>query len=159
MASASQRSLPKKPAPKRRKSRAGSDDDEEEEVEEEKDLSAYNHPNPAEVRTSLSPHVLRLWRLSCALRLCSCLDLLPPNSHRATQIKQLQRLKKQLFRKLHQLQMPDNPLDKIIHELGGPDHVAELTGRKGRLVRNVHGKTVYAKRNDGEFDADTGRQV
>jgi hypothetical protein len=55
--------------------------------------------------------------------------------------------------------MPDNPLDKIINELGGPDHVAELTGRKGRLVRNEHGKTVYAKRNDGEFDADTGRQV
>lgn len=41
-----------------------------------------------------------------------------PVLHCATQIKMLQRLKKQLFRKLHQLQMPANPLDKIIHELG-----------------------------------------
>lgn len=71
----------------------------------------------------------------------------------------LQRLKKQLLRKLHRLQIPDNPLDKLIHELGGTEHVAELTGRKGRLVRDETGKTVYSKRNVGEFDANTGRQV
>ena len=53
---------------------------------------------------------------------------------------------------------PNNPLDMLISELGGPTGVAELTGRKGRLVRDASGRTVYAKRNDGEVDAK-GRKV
>jgi hypothetical protein len=84
MAPASQRSLPKKPSPKRRKSRANSDDEEEEEAEEERDLSCYQHTNVAEVTASLAPHVLPLWRLPCSRRLCSYLDLLPfplPSCH------------------------------------------------------------------------------
>ena len=73
---------------------------------------------------------------------------------RPDQIKQLQRLKRALLKKLNKLPMPDNPLDELINELGGSDAVAEMTGRKGRLERDDDGKTVYSKRNKGMRDDD-----
>ena len=74
------------------------------------------------------------------------------------EIKQLRRVQRGLYSRLHKLRMPNNPLDDLIQQLGGPTVVAELTGRKGRLVRDASGRTVYAKRNDGEVDAK-GRKV
>ena len=62
-------------------------------------------------------------------------------------MRQLQQLKRQLLSKLRKLVLPDNPLDAIIHRLGGPEKVAEMTGRKGRLVRDAVGETVYRKRS------------
>ena len=75
------------------------------------------------------------------------------------QIKQLQRLKRTLLKKLNSLAMPENPLDQLINDLGGAEHVAEMTGRKGRLVRDSNGKTVYAKRNEGEREDGANRDV
>lgn len=47
--------------------------------------------------------------------------------------------------------LPNNPLDDIIDQLGGPDKVAEITGRRGMLVRNSGGKGVtYQVRNTKE---------
>ena len=45
------------------------------------------------------------------------------------------------------LQLPGNPLDTIIHELGGIHKVAEMTGRKGRLLKDSRGNVRYRLRN------------
>ncbi|KAG6545283.1 hypothetical protein Mapa_013396 [Marchantia paleacea] len=46
------------------------------------------------------------------------------------------------------LDLPNNPLDDIIDQLGGPDCVAEMTGRRGMLVRAANGKgVIYQARN------------
>ena len=79
-------------------------------------------------------------------------DLSVYQHHDTQQIRQLQRLKRTLLKKLQALKLPENPLDLLIAELGGTEHVAEMTGRKGRLVRDADGRTVYAKRNEGLRD-------
>uniref|UniRef100_A0A2P2LR73 PHD-type domain-containing protein n=1 Tax=Rhizophora mucronata TaxID=61149 RepID=A0A2P2LR73_RHIMU len=49
---------------------------------------------------------------------------------------------------IRSLDLPNNPLDDIIDQLGGPDKVAEMTGRRGMLVRASSGKGVtYQARN------------
>ncbi|KAL4201430.1 hypothetical protein AMTRI_Chr02g216010 [Amborella trichopoda] len=50
------------------------------------------------------------------------------------------------------MDLPNNPLDDIIDQLGGPDNVAEMTGRRGMLVRASTGKgVVYQTRNTKEI--------
>mmetsp|Transcript_18695 Transcript_18695/g.40471 ORF Transcript_18695/g.40471 Transcript_18695/m.40471 type:complete len:1753 (+) Transcript_18695:126-5384(+) len=57
-----------------------------------------------------------------------------------------------------ELELPANPLDRLLNELGGPDKVAELTGRKIRQIQRYDeskGKVIvsYEKRKGtGRFD-------
>ena len=49
------------------------------------------------------------------------------------------------------LSLPANPLDRLLNELGGPDEVAELTGRKSRQIKQYNAMTdkhevIYQKR-------------
>ncbi|GAB2276382.1 udp-glycosyltransferase [Dionaea muscipula] len=56
--------------------------------------------------------------------------------------------KKKILEIVQSLDLPNNPLDDIIDQLGGPDSVAEITGRRGMLVRSSCGKGVtYQARN------------
>ena len=49
---------------------------------------------------------------------------------------------------LESLDLPSNPIDEIIDSLGGPDQVAEMTGRSGRLVNDKNtNKTSYVSRS------------
>ncbi|CAM6105098.1 unnamed protein product [Calypogeia fissa] len=54
----------------------------------------------------------------------------------------------QIMDVIRRLDLPNNPLDDIIDQLGGPDYVAEMTGRRGMLVRAPNGKgVIYQSRH------------
>lgn len=60
------------------------------------------------------------------------------------------RIKERLLGQIEQLgaQLPPNTLDQLIDELGGPENVAEMTGRKGRVVQNDNGQVQYESRSE-----------
>lgn len=53
------------------------------------------------------------------------------------------RLKAALLAQIGKLQLPTNFLDDLINQLGGPDAVAECTGRKGRVVADASGRCAH----------------
>jgi hypothetical protein len=54
-------------------------------------------------------------------------------------------IKNRLIEQIKTLKIPDNPLDKIIDHFG-ENKVAEITGRKKRLIRDVSGRRIYKSR-------------
>ncbi|XP_028273352.1 protein strawberry notch homolog 1 isoform X1 [Parambassis ranga] len=65
-------------------------------------------------------------------------------------VEHAQMMKKGLLEELEELSehLPPNTLDELIDELGGPDNVAEMTGRKGRVVSNDDGTISYESRSE-----------
>ncbi|XP_077318040.1 protein strawberry notch homolog 1 isoform X3 [Lithobates pipiens] len=65
-------------------------------------------------------------------------------------VERAQQMKKELLDMLDELAeaLPPNTLDELIDELGGPDNVAEMTGRKGRVVSNDDGSISYESRSE-----------
>ena len=63
-----------------------------------------------------------------------------------TSEQRVEELKKDLLHKLEKLLLPGNALDELVEALGGPDKVAEMTGRKGRIV-GAEGEKTFEKRS------------
>uniref|UniRef100_T1IRW6 Strawberry notch n=1 Tax=Strigamia maritima TaxID=126957 RepID=T1IRW6_STRMM len=66
-------------------------------------------------------------------------------------------MKEELLERLEQLddKLPPNTLDQLIDELGGPENVAEMTGRKGRIVSNDEGIVHYESRSEIDVPLET----
>ncbi|XP_068191150.1 protein strawberry notch homolog 1 isoform X2 [Antennarius striatus] len=65
-------------------------------------------------------------------------------------VEHAQKMKRELLEELEELAeaLPPNTLDELIDELGGPENVAEMTGRKGRVVSNDDGSITYESRSE-----------
>ncbi|XP_061118634.1 protein strawberry notch homolog 1 isoform X1 [Conger conger] len=65
-------------------------------------------------------------------------------------VEDAQQMKRHLLEQLEKLaeDLPPNTLDELIDELGGPESVAEMTGRKGRVVSNEDGSISYESRSE-----------
>jgi pSer/pThr/pTyr-binding forkhead associated (FHA) protein len=83
----------------------------------------------------------------------------------APAIPELKKIRKEILAEIEKLDWPPNPLDSIIDQLGGPDAVAEMTGRSSRTVRRpragrgrdgetklVHEKRFKSKGKGGDID-------
>lgn len=66
-------------------------------------------------------------------------------------------LKEELLKKIEKLgdRLPPNTLDQLIDELGGPDNVAEMTGRKGRVIQTEDGSIQYESRSEHDVPLET----
>ncbi|XP_062554438.1 protein strawberry notch isoform X2 [Armigeres subalbatus] len=65
-------------------------------------------------------------------------------------------MKDELLAKIERLgdRLPANTLDQLIDELGGPENVAEMTGRKGRVVQTDDG-VQYESRSEQDVPLET----
>lgn len=66
-------------------------------------------------------------------------------------------MKEELLMKIEKLgdKLPPNTLDQLIDELGGPENVAEMTGRKGRIVQSDDGQISYESRSENDVPLET----
>lgn len=71
-------------------------------------------------------------------------------------LERVERLKQGLLAKVRALgrELPVNTLDQLIHQLGGPECVAEMTGRKGRVVSRPDGSVVFESRAEQGLSID-----
>ena len=71
-------------------------------------------------------------------------------------LPELVKMKKKILKAVSKLDLPPNPLDWVIDQLGGPGMVAEMTGRAARMERRK-GYFVYTKRGATNSSDDSDR--
>ncbi|KAL0037371.1 hypothetical protein WJX79_004342 [Trebouxia sp. C0005] len=59
-----------------------------------------------------------------------------------------------LLEKAENMKLPGNPLDELIERLGGVDAVAEMSGRKRRMVKQPNGVYKYCLRSGRDIHLD-----
>ncbi|XP_053156110.1 protein strawberry notch homolog 2 isoform X2 [Hemicordylus capensis] len=71
-------------------------------------------------------------------------------------LEHMEKMKQDLLSKVKALgkELPLNTLDELIDHFGGPEHVAEMTGRKGRVVRRPSGAVMYESRAEHSLSID-----
>lgn len=71
-------------------------------------------------------------------------------------LEQVEKMKQDLLSQVRALgrELPLNTLDELIDNFGGPEHVAEMTGRKGRVVRRPDGSIKYESRAEQGLSID-----
>uniref|UniRef100_A0A452QYX1 Protein strawberry notch homolog 2 n=1 Tax=Ursus americanus TaxID=9643 RepID=A0A452QYX1_URSAM len=71
-------------------------------------------------------------------------------------LERVERLKQDLLAKVRVLgrELPVNTLDELIDQLGGPERVAEMTGRKGRVVSRPDGTVAFESRAEQGLSID-----
>ncbi|XP_033615519.1 protein strawberry notch homolog 2 [Fukomys damarensis] len=76
--------------------------------------------------------------------------------HGPAALERVERLKQDLLAKVRALgrELPVNTLDQLIDQLGGPEHVAEMTGRKGRVVSRPNGTVTFESRAEQGLSID-----
>ncbi|XP_063074497.1 protein strawberry notch homolog 2-like isoform X2 [Engraulis encrasicolus] len=82
--------------------------------------------------------------------------LLPQLTLLSPPTAKLEELKQGLLSKISDLgkELPLNTLDALIDRFGGPENVAEMTGRKGRVVRHPDGTVRYESRAEQGLTID-----
>ncbi|KAM9369249.1 protein strawberry notch homolog 2 [Phaethornis superciliosus] len=76
--------------------------------------------------------------------------------HGLRELEHVEKMKQDLLAKVKALgkDLPRNTLDELINKLGGPEHVAEMTGRKGRVVRRPDGSVTFESRAEQGLSID-----
>ncbi|XP_058138195.1 LOW QUALITY PROTEIN: protein strawberry notch homolog 2 [Dasypus novemcinctus] len=71
-------------------------------------------------------------------------------------LERVEGLKQDLLGKVRALgrELPVNTLDELIDQLGGPERVAEMTGRKGRVVSRPDGSVAFESRAEQGLSID-----
>ncbi|KAJ8367226.1 hypothetical protein AAFF_G00324060 [Aldrovandia affinis] len=75
-------------------------------------------------------------------------------NHTSSHTGKLEEMKEGLLHKISELgkELPLNTLDELIDRLGGPEHVSEMTGRKGRVVRRDGAVRYESRAEQGTID-------
>ncbi|PKU38169.1 hypothetical protein llap_11530 [Limosa lapponica baueri] len=76
--------------------------------------------------------------------------------HGLRELEHVEKMKQDLLAKVKALgkELPLNTLDELINHFGGPEHVAEMTGRKGRVVCRPDGSVVFESRAEQGLSID-----